>query len=277
MSELAISTANLTKRYGEKTVLDNVNLHVPDGAIYGFVGSNGAGKTTMLRILLGLVSATSGSATVLGYKRGRLPCAPMTNVAYLPDVPSLDPWVKGKDALITFARLSGIEKDTASQRADSLLELVGLSGVRCSVGSYSRGMRQRLGIASALVGSPRLLVMDEPTSALDPIGRSDVLSIISSLKGKATVIFSSHLLHDVQQICTHVGILNQGRLLAEGEIDTIFEHFTQEYRALRIEGSSNQIESARQTISSQIPDLAITSEPPSLQEIFEYVAAGGKL
>lgn len=200
MTDLIVSTSDLTKVYGRHRVLERINLQMPSGAIYGFIGANGAGKTTTIRILLGLISASSGSATVLGHQRGSLPAKPIGGIAYLPDVPNLSPWLRGKDALITLAQLSDVPKDLAAGRANSLLDLVGLKGVQSKVGGYSRGMKQRLGIASALIGNPRLLVLDEPTSALDPMGRADVLAIIRALRGKASVLFSSHLLGDVQMV-----------------------------------------------------------------------------
>ncbi|MFP7697300.1 ABC transporter ATP-binding protein [Trueperella sp. LYQ143] len=266
--ELIVSTHNLTKDYGTYRALNQINLAVPEGAIYGFIGANGAGKTTTIRILLGLISASSGHATVLGYSRGQLPCDPIADLAYLPDVPRISSWLTAKDALITFAQLSGVPSDIAATRADSLLELVGLHRTHGTVGGFSRGMTQRLGIASALIGSPRLLILDEPTSALDPMGRAEVLEIISSLAGKATVIFSSHLLGDVQQVCSHVGLLDRGKLLAQGRLEEILETIPATKSQLHITGEQDDLNTARELLSAALPGLSITEEKASLQDVY---------
>lgn len=275
MTDTVISTSGLTKRYGTHTVLDDVNLNVPEGAIYGFVGANGAGKTTTIKILLGLIEATSGEARVLGHKRGHLPASPIEGIAYLPDVPTISKWLTAREAMLAFAQLSGVDKRDARKRADALLDMVGLDGASGKVMSFSRGMRQRLGIALALVGSPRLLVLDEPTSALDPLGRVDVLEIIRSLRGKTTVVFSSHLLADVQNVCTHVGILDRGVLKAQGTIDEVMATTTAT-ATLRVSGSRGQVEQARQLLRAETPDLRVEEEASSLQDAYVRHVKGGR-
>lgn len=272
MTDLIVSTSDLTKVYGRHRVLERINLQMPSGAIYGFIGANGAGKTTTIRILLGLISASSGSATVLGHQRGSLPAKPIGGIAYLPDVPNLSPWLRGKDALITLAQLSDVPKDLAAGRANSLLDLVGLKGVQSKVGGYSRGMKQRLGIASALIGNPRLLVLDEPTSALDPMGRADVLAIIRALRGKASVLFSSHLLGDVQQVCTHVGLLDHGELLIQGELDDVLAGYNSK-AVLRITGTTEEIKQTRKLLAASSSELDICLEAASLQDVYEHLVA----
>ena len=160
--DLAVCTKDLSKIFGKHQVLNNINLRVPTGSCYGFVGANGAGKTTTMRILAGLAGASSGSATVLGVSRGKLPVKPIPGVSYLTDVPQISPWLRAKDALITLARLGGISPDLAAERSDELLNLVNLDKAPGRIGSFSRGMKQRMGIAAALVTAPKLLLIDEP-------------------------------------------------------------------------------------------------------------------
>ncbi|MEX3505486.1 ABC transporter ATP-binding protein [Corynebacterium sp. LK2510] len=224
--DLAVATRDLSKSFGKHRVLNSINLQVPKGSCYGFVGANGAGKTTTLRILAGLAAASSGSATVLGAERGKLPVKPVPGVSYLPDVPQISPWLGAKDALITLARLSGITPDLAAERSGELLNLVNLDRAPGRVGSFSRGMKQRLGIAAALISAPKLLLIDEPTSALDPIGRADVLALLRELAGDVTIIFSSHILTDVANVSTHVGILHHGNLLAQGPLEELLAQQT---------------------------------------------------
>lgn len=224
--DLAVCTKDLSKTFGKHQVLNNINLRVPTGSCYGFVGANGAGKTTTMRILAGLAGASSGSATVLGVSRGKLPVKPIPGVSYLTDVPQISPWLKAKDALITLARLGGISPDLAAERSDELLNLVNLDKAPGRIGSFSRGMKQRMGIAAALVTAPKLLLIDEPTSALDPIGRADVLGLLRELTGKVTIVFSSHILSDVAKVSTHVGILHRGSLLAQGQLGELVSQQT---------------------------------------------------
>lgn len=203
-----ITTQDLTKRYGTTVALDGVDLNVSPGSIYGLAGPNGAGKTTLLGILSGLRRQTSGEV--------RIDARP-GEVAVLPDTPRFDPWLTGREVVVLAQTL--IDPDGLPGRVDEVLSETGLedaAGRR--VGGYSRGMLQRLGIAATLVGRPRLVLLDEPASALDPQGRREVLDLIAQLRGTATVLFSSHILADVQEVCDTVGILDEGRLLFEGPL-----------------------------------------------------------
>lgn len=216
---MALSTENLTKTYGVVDAVSRINLRVPRGTIYGFIGRNGAGKTTALRLALGLARPTSGSIRVLeGTCTDRKVRA---RIGYLPDVPAFVEWMTAREALEFAARTYGLKPGIARSRIRALEAMAGLEGNNSRVGDYSRGMRQRLGIAQALINAPDLLILDEPTSALDPLGRRDVLQMISALRGSATVIFSTHLLADVERVCDHVGILHRGQLLAQGTLDSI--------------------------------------------------------
>ena len=271
MSELAIKTTELSKSYKDKQILKGINLAVPTGACYGFIGANGAGKTTTIRILLGLASASSGQVEVLGHSRGRLPARPVAGVSYLPDVPQLSPWLGPKDALIMLAGLAGLEREQAAEQANDLLDLVGLRAARGKIGNFSRGMKQRLGIAAALVGAPKLLILDEPASALDPMGRADVLAILRQLKGRATVLFSSHQLSDVQGVCTHVGILHDGKLRAQGRLaDLLEEAAAKGERTFSVRIAAEQVERFKQRMQQDFPTAQIGAGEEALQKAYEY-------
>ncbi|ARU45752.1 ABC transporter ATP-binding protein [Corynebacterium silvaticum] len=274
--DLAVATRDLSKSFGKHRVLNSINLQVPKGSCYGFVGENGAGKTTTLRILAGLAAASSGSATVLGAERGKLPVKPVPGVSYLPDVPQISPWLGAKDALITLARLSGITPDLAAERSGELLNLVNLDRAPGRVGSFSRGMKQRLGIAAALIGAPKLLLIDEPTSALDPIGRADVLALLRELTGDVTIIFSSHILTDVANVSTHVGILHRGNLLAQGPLEELLAQQTK-HVTLNVTVRSDLATAVTDAICALDAQAQIRPTLTGLDELFtKLTKEGGK-
>ncbi len=217
----ALWLRGLTKAYGGVNVLDGVDLTVMQGSVFGFLGPNGAGKTTTLRILTGLAAPTAGVARVLGRDITDAGGEVRALVGFLPDVPGFYPWMTAEEFLRFAGRLFGMPRDVLDERVGVLLDLAGLTGVTTRVGGYSRGMKQRLGIAQALVNAPRLLLLDEPTSALDPIGRKDVLEMVASLAGRITVFFSTHILADVERVCDTVAVLDHGRVVAAGPIDEI--------------------------------------------------------
>ncbi|HET9126489.1 MAG TPA: ABC transporter ATP-binding protein [Propionibacteriaceae bacterium] len=224
----AIEITGLVKRYGEVRALDGVDLTVDSGSIYGFVGPNGAGKTTTLRVLLGLARADAGGVRVFGDD----PAAMRRRIGFLPDVPGYYPWMRADEFLRFAGSLFGLAPDVLEARVRALLDLSGLGGVRTRVGGYSRGMRQRLGIAQALINAPDLLLLDEPTSALDPIGRKDVLEMIAELRGRTTVLFSTHILGDVERVCDHVAVLDHGRVRDAGAIGEVMGRNAGEQRVL---------------------------------------------
>jgi ABC-2 type transport system ATP-binding protein len=214
----AIEITGLVKRFGDAVALDGITLAVPPGSVFGFLGPNGAGKTTALRILTGLARPTSGAARILGADVSTAGNVVRSRIGYLPDVPGFYPWMTALELVEYAGRLFGIERRALRERAESLLEMAGLSGVRTKVGAFSRGMKQRLGIAQALINAPSVLLLDEPTSALDPIGRRAVLEMIASLRGRTTVFFSTHILADVERVCDTVAILDRGRVVADAPI-----------------------------------------------------------
>lgn len=215
----AIEARGLAKRYGDKDVLDGLDLRVEPGSVFGFLGANGSGKTTTIRILLGLARQDGGELRVLGDAPGSAEVR--QRIGYCPDVPGFPSWMTAREVLDQAASLFRIPGPTARRRADELLELTGLADTRSRVGGYSRGMRQRLGLAQALVNSPDLLVLDEPTSAMDPMGRRVVLELLSALRGRTTVFFSTHLLPDVERVCDDVAILGSGRVVASGPLEEV--------------------------------------------------------
>ncbi len=214
----AITAVALTKTYGGKHAVDAVDLAVDEGSVFGFLGPNGAGKTTILRLLTGLSRPTSGTVSVLGQSVASAGNSVRAQLGFLPDVPAFYDWMTAPEFLAFAGGLFGLKGAALSERADMLLELAGLTGVTTKVGGYSRGMKQRLGIAQALINAPRLLLLDEPTSALDPIGRKEVLDMILSLRGRTTVFFSTHILGDVERVCDTVAILDRGRVVANAPI-----------------------------------------------------------
>jgi ABC-2 type transport system ATP-binding protein len=218
---LAIEANALTKVYGGTRALDAVDLSVQEGSIFGFLGPNGAGKTTMLRIMTGLARPTSGSVRLLGNDVASAGNAVRAEIGFLPDVPAFYGWMTAGDFLRFAGGLFGLEGSVLNERVEMLLDLAGLGSVKTKIGGYSRGMKQRLGVAQALVNAPRLLLLDEPTSALDPMGRKDVLDMIVSLRGRTTVFFSTHILGDVERVCDSVAILDRGRVVAQAPIDEL--------------------------------------------------------
>jgi len=217
----AIELDRLARVYGTKRAVDGISLSVPAGSVYGFLGPNGAGKSTTLGILAGLDFPTSGAARILGHDVVREAAAVRRLTGVLPDVPGFYTWMTAQDVLTMAGRLFKLTEEQIRSRIEIVLDLAGLTGVTGQVGGFSRGMKQRLGIAQALIDAPPVLLLDEPTSALDPLGRKDVLDVISALSGRTTVFFSSHILQDVERVCDRVAILDQGRILLESSIGNL--------------------------------------------------------
>jgi ABC-2 type transport system ATP-binding protein len=214
MTEHVLITNGLTKRYGDRLAVDGVAMTVRHGEVYGFLGPNGAGKTTTLRMLLGLVRPTAGRATVLGQPPGA-PRALM-RIGALVEGPGFYPYLSGRNNLRVLARYAGHD-DVAVEAALQLVDMSDRGSDRFR--SYSMGMKQRLGVAAALLGGPELLILDEPTNGLDPAGMADMRDLVRALADQGqTVLLSSHLLGEVQQICDRVGVISQGRLLAESTV-----------------------------------------------------------
>lgn len=219
-----LETIDLCKKYGDMVAVDNLNLKVEEGIVYGLLGPNGAGKTTTILMLLGLTEPTSGQALVNGYEPFRNPLQVKSLVGYLPDNVGFYDELTGEENLLYTAALNGIGKDEAQKRIKEALKRVAMShAAQKKVGEYSRGMRQRLGIADVLVKDPKLIILDEPTLGIDPEGIQELLSFIKDLAKQdgRTILLSSHLLHQIQQVCDKVGILVKGKLIASGTINEL--------------------------------------------------------
>ena len=222
MTNVAIEARGLTKQFGSILALDRLDLIVPAGSIFGLLGPNGAGKTTTIRILTGLARPTSGSASVAEVDVGLDQPELRRRLGYLDQDPRFYAWMKGRELLELVGRLHGLSDSELRSRVVEMLARTGLTGAaERRIGGYSGGMRQRLGIAQALLHRPQILFLDEPVSSLDPEGRRDLLSLIAGLRGEATVVFSTHVLSDVERICDRVAILDRGRLVAEGPLEAL--------------------------------------------------------
>ncbi len=225
-NEAAVVCAGLTKHYGSVRALEGLDLEVPRGAIFGFLGPNGAGNTTTLRLLTGLGHPTRGRAWVAGIEVGRAGPEAGRSFGYLDQDPRFYGWIRGRELLGFVADLYGLHGPARSARIDEVLEIVGLSDAgRRRIGGYSGGMRQRIGLATALLPRPPVLFLDEPVSALDPAGRHDILDVIGRLRGETTVFMSTHILNDVERVCDRVAILDAGRLVTEAPIDDLLERY----------------------------------------------------
>ena len=216
----AISAKGLSKYYDTVKAVDSLNLEVPENTVFGFLGPNGAGKTTTVKLFTGFAHPTAGEAWVAGEKVGDGNLALKAKIGLLPDVPAFYDWMSGRDFLHFVGELHGLTQTENNKRTEELLELVELTKHdNRRVGGYSRGMRQRLGIAQALVNHPQVLFLDEPTSALDPLGHRDVLNLILRLRENTTIFMSSHNLSDIERVCDMVGIVNKGKLITVSTVE----------------------------------------------------------
>ncbi|MFD2831005.1 ABC transporter ATP-binding protein [Corticicoccus populi] len=205
----------LKKAFHGKQVIDGLTMSVEEGTIYGFIGNNGTGKTTTMKMILGLLKQDSGTVFVSGEQVTFGDTATNRHIGYLPDVPEFYPYMNAREYLNLCAEITDVNKQERAERIETLLKLVGLNGETSKIRTYSRGMKQRLGIAQALIHRPKLLICDEPTSALDPGGRMEILNILKEIKSETTVIFSTHVLTDVERICDQAGVLHEGKILQE--------------------------------------------------------------
>jgi ABC-2 type transport system ATP-binding protein len=223
MNQVIIETENLTKKYGEFTAVDGLNLKIGEGEVFGFLGPNGAGKTTTILMLLGLTQPTSGQAKVCGFNPTREPVKVKTTVGYLPEKVAFYEDLTATENLDYTASLNGIRKAPAAEKIADLLKLVGLSDrANEKVGQFSHGMKQRLGIADVMIKDPKVIFFDEPTSGIDPQGVDEMLKLIDDMaKRNITTVISTHQLHQIQAICTRVGIMAKGKMVADGPISML--------------------------------------------------------
>ena len=224
--DAAVRTQGLVKEFGTFRALDELSLEVKPGTVFGFLGPNGAGKTTTIRILTGLAHATRGQAWVAGKAVTSNGHDVARHIGYLPEEPAFYAWLNPQVYLDHMARVFGIPPAERGKRVKELLGLVGLAeDAKRRIGGFSRGMRQRLGLAQALINRPEVLFLDEPVSALDPVGRKEVLELIEQMHGQCTVFMSTHILADVERICETVGIINHGKMVVMEERQALLERY----------------------------------------------------
>ncbi len=275
MDETVIRTDGLTKRYGRVLAVDGLSLEVPPGRIFGLLGPNGSGKTTLMSMLLGLVRPTAGSFTLFGAppERGGLE-RQLHRIGALIETPTFYPYLSGRNNLAYFQGISG---RGSPGELDSLLEQVGLNGRGGDkFQTYSLGMKQRLGLAYSLLGDPELLVLDEPTNGMDPAGMAEVRDLIRSLGGdNRTVILSSHLLHEVEQVCDSVAILSRGRLIAQGDVAELLQERGQAQVRLRTtdDAKAREIMSALAWVDSVSADNGYLVAGVAPERSWEITAA----
>ena len=216
-----LQITDLHKRFGDKEVLRGVELSVPSNSVFGFIGKNGSGKTTTMKTILGLLKADKGDIVVGGEKVVYGQTATNRFIGYLPDVPEFYSFMTAAEYLRFCGEITGMTPAECRSRCDELLTLVGLFGERHRIKGFSRGMKQRLGIASALFNRPKLLICDEPTSAHDPVGRKEILDILSAAREQTTIVFSTHILTDIERICTDAAFLDNGVITVQGTLPEI--------------------------------------------------------
>lgn len=216
-----LTLSHVSKSFGNKKVIDDISFSVQEGTVFGFIGQNGAGKTTSMKMILGLLQVDSGEIFVNGEQVSYGQNKTNRYIGYLPDVPEFYNFMTPKEYLTLCGEITGLSKNEISKQVNKFLELVGLSNVNKRIQGFSRGMKQRLGIAQALLHSPKLLICDEPTSALDPVGRKEILDILADVKKETTVIFSTHILSDVERICDNIAFLHDGKIALHGSLEQI--------------------------------------------------------
>ncbi len=270
MAILELNRVN--KSFGSLEVIKDLSFAVEENTVFGFLGKNGAGKTTTMKMILGFLQSDSGEIKVCNQKVAYGNTKTNRYIGYLPDVPEFYGYMTAKEYLKLCGEITGQKSAVLQSRIQEMLGLVGLEGSKHRIRGFSRGMKQRLGIAQALLNEPKLLICDEPTSALDPVGRKEILDILAVAKQRTTIVFSTHILSDVERICDSVGILNQGRLALQGKVADIKNNYRRD--VIRIE-----------TAKDYPPDVIITKlkEKPYVSEVtlrepyIEILLSGGEM
>ena len=275
----AIETTGLAKRYGTTTALAGLTMRVSAGHVFGFLGPNGAGKTTAVKLLLGLARPTAGDATVLGAPLGDR--ATRRRIGYLPELFRYQAWLTARDVLGLHASLAELPHGARGSAIADALALVGLADRADDVvGTFSKGMQQRLGLGVALLGRPDLVFLDEPTSALDPIGRQDVRAVIRELRDRGTAVFlNSHLLTEVERVCDEVAIVDRGRVVAAGSLDELLGVGTVRIRVTGLDDAGRAQAATFGTLSDDPPWLVVRGCPPERVPdlVAAMVGAGGRI
>jgi ABC-2 type transport system ATP-binding protein len=262
-----INVTNLTKFYGDFKALDDVSFQVEKGWVYGYLGPNGAGKTTTIRTMLGLLKPNQGEVKINGVNSTQNPIDAFQALGYAPELPTLQTFFTGKQLLDLIGKMFGMPSQTRRQRIDQLLSLVGLKewGDK-KIGKYSKGMVQRLSVALALVNDPAVLIMDEPTIGMDPEATAHFRTLFTDLSKQGKTIFiSSHLLDEVQRVCTHVGMINKGRMVFSGSVAQVLETFTQRWVIeAEVEKPTDDVVSALKGLDF-VDDIAVEGNKLTIQ------------
>jgi len=264
---MAVETFGLAKAYKSVFAVDHIDLKVPAGSVCGFLGKNGAGKTTTLKMLTGQKRPTAGEFAIMGKKKGFGAGVNIgESVGYLPDVPDFYGYMNGQEFLLLCGKLCGMAGGALREHVRSLLKQVNLNSVKTPIAGYSRGMRQRLGIAQALINSPPVIFMDEPISALDPMGRRDVMEIISGINaGKSTtVVLSTHILSDVESICDYVIIIHKGKVLIQDGMGDLKRRFAKNAAELEFYEEAHRIK-FEQALKNTGKAEAVERDDPGVQ------------
>lgn len=216
-----LKVENINKSFNSNKVLNNLSFNVKKNSVFGFLGENGSGKTTTMKIIMGLLKADSGNVKVFNETVKFGQTKTNRHIGYLPDIPAFYDFMNGKEYLNLCGKITNMTNNEINSKSENMLKLVGLNNINKKIKNYSRGMKQRLGIAQALLNSPKLLICDEPTSALDPIGRKEILDILSYVSKETTVVFSTHILSDVERICSDIALLHNGSIALKGSMEEI--------------------------------------------------------
>ncbi len=275
----AIQTIELSKRFGSTVALAGLSMTVPRGEVFGFLGPNGAGKTTSVKLLLGLITPSSGEGWLLGKPIGDL--RTRRKIGYLPELFRYQAWLSAREVLAVHCELAPLPRSSWTDEIATALDTVGLTDrADDRVGTYSKGMQQRLGLAAALLGEPDLVFLDEPTSALDPVGRHDVREIIRGLAARGTAVFlNSHLLSEVEQVCDRVAVVDHGRVIASGTMDQLLSGTTVRVRVSGLGPDSRAKLAAFGKVDDEGDQLTFTNlsveRVPDL--VSAIVALGGRI
>lgn len=286
---------HVSKAFGNHKILDDLSFEVSEHSIYGFIGRNGAGKTTTMKMILGLLASDAGEIQVCGEKVRFGQNQTNRYIGYLPDVPEFYDYMTPMEYLTLCGKVTGMSAGEITQRAEELLQMVGLGEAKKRIRGFSRGMKQRLGIAQALINRPKLLICDEPTSALDPVGRKEILDILRLVRGETTVLFSTHILSDVERVCDEIAFLHQGKIALSGSVEEVksrrkadgFEvefltkedarNFMREFNGGNIEGhcvrfadksEKDMLDAMRFLAESQLKAQRIEMLEPTLEDLF---------
>ena len=284
----AIRCEGLSRSYGSIEALNSLDLTVAAGSVFGFLGRNGAGKTTTIRLLTGLARPTAGAGWVAGVKATDGDDAARKMFGYLPEEPAFYTWMTPLEFLDYVGRLFGLTSAERGARINELLELTGLADAsKRRIGGFSRGMRQRLGLAQALIHRPPVLFLDEPTSAMDPAGRRDVLNLIDDLRGNTTIFLSSHILADVERVCDTIGVIHEGQLLLTEDRERLLAEYAANVALLEFDPSSQQfLDSFSQqlkqypwvstiSIEGQVMRVSVNDMPTAKRELLAFTAGQG--